>query len=170
MADPSFEVVTIKPSRREQLDKGFNQRGRRFTVINDSVTDLVTLAWSLHLQQMAGAPSWAESEKFDVEGEADSEGVPNLDQWKIMLRKMLADRFHLAFHMEKRELPAYMLTVGKTGLKMTKSSDQDALAGLRGLDVVGRSANMGNFRNFMQGFVMDRPVLDHTGLEGRIRF
>ena len=71
-----------------------------------------------------------------------------------MLRKMLADRFHLAFHTEKRELPVYVLTVAKTGPKMTKSLNQDALAGLglRGLgSVVGRSANMGNFRNFMQG-------------------
>ncbi len=172
-ADPSFEVVTIKPSRREKLDKGFGMRGRRFTVVNDSVTDLVTLAYGFHLQQIAGAPSWAESEKFDIEGEADGEGVPNLDQWKLMLRKMLADRFHLAFHMEKKELSVYALTVAKTGMKMTKSLNQDGLAGLglRGLgSVVGRSANMGNFRNFMQGFVMDRPVLDQTGIEGRYDF
>src|SRR6202012_3402297 len=77
-ADPSFEVVTIKPSRREPLDKGFGQRGRRFTVVNDSVTDLVTLAYGFHVQQIAGVPSWAESEKFDIEGEADGEGVPSL--------------------------------------------------------------------------------------------
>jgi uncharacterized protein (TIGR03435 family) len=172
-ADPSFEVVTIKPSRREPLDKGFGERGRRFTVINDSVTDLITLAYGLHLQQIAGAPSWAASEKFDIEGEADGEGLPSLDQWKSMLRKMMADRFHLAFHMEKKELSVYMLTVSKTGMKLTKSLNQDGLAGLglRGLgSVVGRSANMGNFRNFMQGFVLDRPVLDQTGVEGRYDF
>jgi hypothetical protein len=46
-ADPSFEVVTIKPSRREQLDKGFGQCGRRFTVVG------------FHLRQIMGAPSWA---------------------------------------------------------------------------------------------------------------
>jgi uncharacterized protein (TIGR03435 family) len=125
------------------------------------------------VQQIVGAPSWAESEKFDIEGEADGEGVPSLDQWKLMLRKMLADRFHLTFHMEKKELSVYALTVAKTGMKMTKSLNQDGLAGLglRGLgSVVGRSANMGNFRNFMQGFVMDRPVLDQTGIEGRYDF
>jgi len=172
-ADPSFEVVTIKPSRREPLDKGFGMRGRRFTVNNEGVTELVTLAYRLHLRQIAGAPSWAESEKYDIEGTADGEGVPSLDQYRIMLRKMLADRFHLVFHTEKRELPVYVLTVAKTGSKMTKSLNQDELAGLglRGLgSAVGRSANMENFRNFMQGFVMDRPVLDRTGLEGRYDF
>jgi len=29
---------------------------------------------------------------------------------------------------------------------------------------------MGNFRNFMQGYVMDRPVVDQTGIEGRYDF
>jgi uncharacterized protein (TIGR03435 family) len=172
-ADPSFEVVTIKPSRREPLDKGFGMRGRRFTVNNEGFIELVTLAYRLHLRQIAGAPSWAENDKYDIEGTADGEGVPSLDQYRIMLRKMLADRFHLAFHMEKRELPVYVLTAAKTGSKMTKSLNQDELAGLglRGLgSVVGRSANMENFRNFMQGFVMDRPVLDKTDIEGRYDF
>ena len=172
-ADPSFEVVTIKPSRREPLDKGFGMRGRRFTVNNEGFIELVTLAYRLHLRQIAGAPSWAESDKYDIEGTAAGEGVPSLDQYRIMLRKMLADRFHLVFHTEKRELPVYVLTVAKAGSKMTKSLNQDELAGLglRGLgSVVGRSANMENFRNFMQGFVMDRPVLDQTGIEGRYDF
>jgi uncharacterized protein (TIGR03435 family) len=172
-ADPSFEVVTIKPSRREGLDKGFGMRGRHFTVNNEGFIELVTLAYRLHLRQIVGAPSWAESDKYDTEGEADGEGIPSLDQYRIMLRKMLADRFHLVFHMEKRELPVYVLTVAKTGSKMTKSINQDELAGLglRGLgSAVGRSANMENFRNFMQGFVLDRPVLDQTGLEGRYDF
>ena len=172
-ADPSFEVVTIKPSQREPLDKGFSQRGRRFAVNNEGLIELVTLAYRLHLRQIVGAPSWAESDKYDTEGTADGEGVPSLDQYRIMLRKMLADRFHLVFHMEKRELPGYVLTVAKGGSKMTKSLDQDELAGLglRGLgSAMGRSANMENFRNFMQGFVMDRPVLDQTGLQGRYDF
>jgi uncharacterized protein (TIGR03435 family) len=117
--------------------------------------------------------SWAASEKFEIEWEADGEGVPSLDQWKVMLRKMMADRFHLAFHTEKWELSVYTLTVSKTGMKLRKSLNQDGLAGLglRGPgSVVGRSANIGNFRNFMQGYVMDRPVLDQTGIEGRYDF
>ncbi len=153
--------------------EGFGQRARRFTVNNESVIDVVTLAYGLHVRQMLGMPSWAGSEKFDIEGEADGEGVPSLDQWRIMLRKMLADRFDLVFHTEKRELPVYALTVAKTGPKMTRSLDQNALAGLglRGLgSVVGRGANMGNFRNFMQGYVMNRPVVDQTGVEGRYDF
>jgi uncharacterized protein (TIGR03435 family) len=63
-----------------------------------------------------------------------------------MLRKMMADRFNLAFHTEKRELSVYTLTVAKTGIKLTKSLNQDGLAGLglRGLgSVVGRRRTWG---------------------------
>ena len=135
-ADPSFEVVTIKPSRREALDKGFGMRGRRFTVNNEGLIELITLAYRLHLRQIVGAPSWAESDKYDTEGTAAGEGVPSLDQDRIMLRKMLADRFHLVFHMEKRELPVYVLTVAKAGSKMTKSLNRLGTS-WRGWDCAG---------------------------------
>ena len=36
-----------------------------------------------------------------------------------MLRKLLADRFHLAFHKEQKELPVFTLTVAKGGAKIT---------------------------------------------------
>jgi uncharacterized protein (TIGR03435 family) len=35
-----------------------------------------------------------------------AEGQPNTKQWKIMIQKMLADRFQLTFHHEKKELSA----------------------------------------------------------------
>jgi len=41
------------------------------------------------------------------------EGQPNLKQMRVMVQKLLADRFQLAFHNEKKELPAYAITVAK---------------------------------------------------------
>ncbi len=67
----------------------------------------------------------------------------------------------------------YVLTVAKTGSKMTKSLNQDELAGLglRGLARCGQEREHGELQKlYMQGFVMDRPVLDRTGLEGRYDF
>lgn len=48
-----------------------------------------------------------------------------------MVRKLLADRFQLAFHRDTREISVYTLTVEKTGTKLTKSEgDLDRLAGM----------------------------------------
>ena len=37
-----------------------------------------------------------------------------------MVQKLLAERFGLEFHREKRELSAYVMTVDKAGVKMAK--------------------------------------------------
>ncbi|MGA2115354.1 MAG: TIGR03435 family protein [Bryobacteraceae bacterium] len=91
-----------------------------------------------------------------------------------MLRKLLADRFHLAFHRENKELSAYAIVVGKTGSKLTKSTgDPNGLPGLgfRGLGLLNaRNANMVDFAGLMQSTVLDRPVVDQTGLSGRFDF
>lgn len=104
----------------------------------------------------------------------DGEGQPNDKQWKSMVQKLLADRFQLAFHRDKKELPAYALVVAKTGPKLTKSEgDPNGLPGLffRGLGVLpARNANMADFAGLMQSAVLDRPVVDQTGLSGRFDF
>jgi uncharacterized protein (TIGR03435 family) len=114
------------------------------------------------------------SEKYDLSGQPDLPGTPNLNQWKGMVQKLLADRFKLAFHRDKRELSVYTLTVARTGPKMTKNdSDPNGLPALffRGLGVLpARNANMADLAGLFQGAVLDRPVVDQTGLAGRFDF
>jgi bla regulator protein blaR1 len=114
------------------------------------------------------------TDKFDLAAQPDGEGQPNDKQWKTMIQKLLTDRFQLAFHREKKELSVYAITVGKTGPKLTKSEgDPNGLPGLffRGLGVLpARNATMADFAGVMQAAVLDRPVIDHTGLAGRYDF
>jgi uncharacterized protein (TIGR03435 family) len=124
---------------------------------------------------VTGLPAWAETEKFDITAKPDIEGTPNDKQLKGMLQKLLAERFKLTFHHEKRELPVYVLSVAKSGNKMTKEeSDPNGLPGLgfRGKlgDLIVRNATMGDFTGLMQSVVLDRPVLDQTGITGRWDF
>jgi len=42
---------------------------------------------------------------------------------KMMIQKLLADRFQLKFHFEKKELSVYAITIAKTAAKITKSQD-----------------------------------------------
>ncbi len=173
-ANPSFEVATIKPSKPGMPGKAFRLNGRRFSTMNTSLNDLMTFAYSLHPRQITNGPSWIETEKYDIEAQPDGEGQPSDQQWKVMFQKLLADRFQLKFHRDKKELSVYAIVVAKTGPKLTKSAgDPNGLPGLffRGLGVLpGRNATMQDFAGVMQTAVLDRPVVDQTGLPGRYDF
>jgi uncharacterized protein (TIGR03435 family) len=173
-ASPQFEVATIKPSDPEAPGKGFMVRGRHFATKNTNLNDLVTFAYGLHPRQIAGAPAWFGTDKFDLDAQPDGEGQPNDKQWKAMIQKLLADRFKLTFHHDKRELPVYALVVTEKGSKLTKSQgDPNGLPGMffRGLGILPASnATMADFAGLLQTAVLDRPVVDQTGLTGRFDF
>jgi uncharacterized protein (TIGR03435 family) len=173
-ANPVFEVATIKPSKPETQGKGIAVRGRGFSTINTSVSDLITFAYGLHARQITGGPAWIESDKYDLTAKPDGEGQPNDKQWKAMLQKLLADRFQLSFHRDKKDLSVFAIVIGKNGPKLTKSAgDPNGLPSLffRGLGVLPvRNATMADFAGVMQTAVLDRPVVDQTGLVGRFDF
>jgi len=173
-ATPQFEVATIKPSNPETQGRGFRVRGREFSTINTTLSSLITFAYGLHPKQIVGAPAWIESDKFDITAQPDLPGRPNDKQWKAMLQGLLADRFQLKFHHEKRELAVYALEVAKSGSKLTKSQgDPNGLPGMffRGLGILpANNATMQDFAGLLQSAVLDRPVVDQTGLTGRWDF
>ena len=59
---------------------------------------------------------------YDTVGKPDIPGQPNRDQMKLMVQKLLANRFQLRFHIEKKELPVYAMVVAKSGPKITVSA------------------------------------------------
>jgi uncharacterized protein (TIGR03435 family) len=124
-----------------------------------------------------GGPAWITSDKFDVTGEPDKPGNPNGEQWKSICRKLLADRFQLKFHHDKQELSAFVLSVGKGGeknLEKSQQGDERFSYGFRptpgGVTLMVTNGTMANLVTGMQGGLLDRPVLDHTGIAGRYNF
>lgn len=174
-AKPVFEVLTIKPSPPEQQGKLFSVRpGGQFVTINTTLLDLIKFAYSVQDKQVAELPDWASSQKYDLNGKPDVPGMPNSDQLRDLVKQALTDRFQLKFHDDKREMSAYVLSVAKGGEKMEKAAaDSGSLPGLffRGLGVLTvRNATMEDFCQLMQSAVLDRPVVDQTGLQGRYNF
>ncbi len=173
-ANPSFEVATIKPSKPDTPGKLFRIQPGHFSTINTTLSDLIGFCYGLQPKQVVGAPAWLETQKFDLDGKPDGEGQPSVEQWKKMLEKLLADRFQLKFHHEKKELSVYALVVAKNGPKLTKSeTEANATPSLlfRGLGMLPvRNATMADFAGVMQSAVLDRPVVDQTGLTGRFDF
>jgi len=176
-AKPGFEVATIKPSDPARPGKLFTVRGQEVITINTTLSDLITMAYDLHLRQVTGGPAWLESDKYDITGKPEVPGQPNVAQIKIMLQKLLADRFQLKFHREKKELGVYAITVVKTGAKITKSqADPNSLPalffgrGAPGTTFNVRNATIAEVASVLQGSVLDKPVVDQSGLTEKYDF
>jgi uncharacterized protein (TIGR03435 family) len=173
-APMTFEVATIKPSDPNAQGKLFTMRGREVLTINTTLSDLMTMSYDLHQRQIIGGPTWMTSDKYDVTGRPQAEGAPSLVQMRALIRSLLESRFKLAIHREKRDLPAYALTVGSSGHKLTSNATSpNGPPGLlfKGLGVLPAvNATMGEFAGVMQTAVLDRPVVDRTGLQGRFDF
>jgi uncharacterized protein (TIGR03435 family) len=172
-ADPAYEVVTIKPSDPNDGGRGFQTRGRHIRAANETVDDMISFAWGIHVKQIVGGQPWMNTDHYFVDGVPDTPGEPNLTQFRSMIKKVLADRFGLKVHNEQRELSVYALTVAKGGPKLTKSlgnpngppNDNFSTSAY----MKETNTTMGEFAKAMQ-YVLDRPVHDQTGLDGRWDF
>src|SRR5262245_57126748 len=130
-APQTFEVASIKPSNP-------NPTGPlgatpmivpalgRLTAQNVTLRMLVMTAYDKQPFQIVGGPSWQNQNKFDITAKAE-DGSAGLDQMRIMLRGLLAERFKLKAHAETREVPIYALVLargdGRLGPKMKASTD-----------------------------------------------
>lgn len=169
-ANPSFEVATIKLSPPDdQRLPTIQIQNRRLLTWDKSVMNLITYAYSTNPAEVVNGPDWLDT-KYDIVGQPDGEGQPSQQQWHIMMQKLLAARFKLSFHREKREVAVYALVVTKNGAKLAASPGDPkgppnlAMPG-RGR-FRGRNATMAEFAGELQA-VLDRPVVDRTGISGR---
>ncbi len=170
-ANPSFEVATIKPTRPDEHGPRYDFRGRRFSVVHASVSDLLKFSYGLQQSQITKAQDWVNSESYDISAEPDGVGEPSIKQWESMVGKLMADRFQLKFHLEKREQSVYLLTVAGTGSKLTRSESAPDASGGMGFGPPGNfgatNATMADVADALGQGVLNRPVVDQTGLDGR---
>ena len=172
-ANPSFEVATIKPNNSGSPNVqniGFSGS------TNTSLVDLICAAYSLQAKQIVGAQDWMDKDRYDIAAKVDVQGLPSHKQANSMYQKLLADRFQLKVHYEKRELSAFVLTVGKDGPKLspTQFTGPGGGFGYRsipgGVTIPVTNMNMTDFTQTLQLLVLDRPVVDQTGLSGNFDF
>jgi uncharacterized protein (TIGR03435 family) len=175
-ADPAFEVAVIKPADPDDHNNGFHLRGHRVSIENMSMTSMICFAYSIQKTQIVNAPRWFDEQLWDIDGVPDAEGAPSWPQYRRMLQKLLATRFSLQMHHDKRELLVYALTIAKGGPKLEKSkSDPDALSDQSGHGIGSQqfmkftNDSMTDFAQLLQ-LMGDRPVIDQTNLSGRYDF
>jgi uncharacterized protein (TIGR03435 family) len=127
---PSFETATIKASSKDETrsSMGFTAGGRGFNTTNATVRDLIQEAYNLKsTDQVMGANGWMITEKFDVEARMDDAQADRLkamprpekiDQVRLMVQSLLADRFRLKLHESTRKSSYFELEQAKGGAKL----------------------------------------------------
>jgi uncharacterized protein (TIGR03435 family) len=173
-ADPSFDVATIKPNASGAASlQQLTTNGHNFVIRNGSLGDLISFAYNVQIKQIVGAPGWFDEDRYDVAATQDQDGLASDKQLRGMVRKMLEDRFKLTVHHEKRELPAFVLTVGKSGQKLTPTQVKGPLPGMGfgrtdgGVLLRVNNGTLDDLTDFLQSAVLDKPVVNHTDIPGR---
>lgn len=169
-AQARFAVATIRPgTARVQFESDGETKLLPGTLIMRDVTIASCIKWAYGVQraQVVG-PELLTSERWDIT--AKSDGAVSKDAMKEMMRSLLAERFGLTFHKEKRELKAYALEVAKNGPKLTPAKEEEEpFRQNSAMGTVARALTMQAFADFL-GDTQERPVVDKTGLTGRWDF
>jgi uncharacterized protein (TIGR03435 family) len=197
-AGPEFEVASVKPSVREpgkpirvsfRGGPGTDDPGRA-AFENFSISNLINVAFSTDRDYVSG-PDGMMEQMFDIEVKVP-EGSSK-EQFGVMMQNLLRERFHLAYHYEKKEVTTYDLVVAKTGPRFKESAPPpetpagpppapgSAKIGPDGFPVLpaGRGAvMMNNVARMRLPLTMEQlarrlsaqigsPVSDATGLKGK---
>jgi uncharacterized protein (TIGR03435 family) len=167
-ARPAFEVASVKPNKSGERRSGMRPYPERLTATNSTLKQLILYAYHLQGYQVAG-PGWIGTERYDVAAKAETS--TSTEQLRLMLQTLLAGRFKLQFHREKKELPVYWLVAAKNGPKL--SHDESLLdkgpPTQPGLMFMAQRSNLEDFAAALTRFV-GRPVLDRTGISGQFVF
>ena len=165
---PAFDVASVKPNKaRVRQSMTMNPSGIAYTSV--SLLDGLQAAYGVKRYQISG-PDWLVAERYDIN--ARTGGSATNEQIRAMLQTLIADRFKLSLHREKRELPVFAILVGKNGprLKVGDPSGQRGMGPAPG-GLAFTNTTMEDLADLLSGLpTISRPVFDKTGLTARFNF
>jgi uncharacterized protein (TIGR03435 family) len=169
-APRAFEVASIRPHTGPVPRIDIATAGPRLEIEAYFLFQLVMEAYNVKNYQISLAPNvrWSDT-RYDVLAKAQGEGAPTREEFREMLRTLLADRFNLKLHRETKEMQVYALVVGKNGPKL-KLSAPDAnpmgrvMVNGRNYEITRPKADMDAVVDAIRNAFLDRPVVDRTSL------
>ena len=108
-----FEVSSIKRNDSGEAGYSFDMSRGQLRAINAPIQPLLRQAFEVMDSQIAGAPSWVATERYDIVAKAPA-GVTTAAEMRPLLRALLAERFKLATHRETRDMPVFALVRART--------------------------------------------------------
>src|SRR5262252_4890494 len=99
----AFEVAMIKPTAPDTQGGAIRPMpgGQGYIAGGIPLKLMIRLMYTITDSQVVGGPDWINTDRWDVQARAD--GSYNLDQLHQMFQSLMAERFGLKFHREKRE-------------------------------------------------------------------
>ena len=105
----AFDVISIKPNKNGSAGQSIGGDGGVWRATNVTAKDVILNAYEILPEQIVGAPSWFDSDRFDIQASFHDEGA------------LLAERFGFTVHFDTKELQSYILVVSGKGHKLTPS-------------------------------------------------
>lgn len=188
-----FEVASIRPANPDQglinaTTPSLNVAGDRYLRFGQiTLRDLIMLAYGVGARQIEG-PGFlngtpeAPADRFDIAAKVPAGATP--EQVPLMLRALLAERYHLSLHRESKTIQIYALEAGKGGTKMKESPKEGAegaanearctrsFAEREGATLAAVCTRMTaadiaqQVQALAPGYFRDGPVVDLSGLKG----
>ena len=167
-----FEVASVKPTPADVRGGIIHQLpgNQVYEGIGVPLRLIMTVAYTVTDRQISGGPDWVNTDRWNIEAKANRRGTS--DELHDALARLLEDRFQLKLRRETRELPAYILTVDKSGPKMAAHDAED----LKHEPIAGRFQEgqlylngqnvMMNYFAFFLSRALPLNVVDKTGLAG----
>ena len=182
ITDVHASAFTIDPFMH-----GNSIQGDRYFLTQATMVDLVATAYGVDATNVHGGPPWLEHDRYDIRAKVPPKTTP--DDVKLMLRTLLADRFHLVVKTATTPMPTYILSAGPGKPKMTEAAEaegsgepsciplpppQNPPAGAPSYITVScknltMPALADTLHNFAGGY-LDKPVIDQTNLAGAWNF
>jgi uncharacterized protein (TIGR03435 family) len=178
----SFVIADVhtSPFTSTPFMHGNSIQGDRYFLTPSTMAELIATAYGVDVANVQGGPTWLERNHYDIRAKVP----PNTTQEdvKLMLRTLLADRFHLIVKTATAPMPTYILSTGSGKPKMTESEGSGEASciplppppnpapGAPSYITVNcknltMSALADTLHNFAGGY-LDQPVVDQTNLAG----
>jgi len=156
----------------------FTSPGGRLRASATTLKFLLEWAYGIQPSQHSGGPSWIGTDRYDIVAKA--EGNATGAQIKLMVQTLLTDRFKLRLHHERKELSAYVISVGKSAPKLFAPKD-DEIPALRFAPQTGQDQKTVSYRVLATRYTltqltdafarqMGSIILNQTGLDGEYDF
>jgi bla regulator protein blaR1 len=113
---PAFEVASIKTTKSRTEAKGVRIQPGRLTIDGLTAREIVAFAYDipnpLRISRIAGGPNWLDSDRFNIVAKAADSAAT--DRLRMMLRALLADRFHMIARTTTLDRPVYALSLARS--------------------------------------------------------